>query len=184
MLGYQQDTRVINLMQNYSAAQLADGGFICRRLLAKRPGRRSCYKAALAALLLYAECKLRNTPLPGSEGLLDYFLKRDVFYDSESKTQLLLDGNPGWRSIDNFFPVETMRIGLPLTMAALAVLGVGSHPALSRAWAILEQKKQPNGRFLLEGTLTRQPCKFGSVGEENKWVTFYAMFAQKYRGLA
>ncbi len=157
---------------------------MCKRLLEKKPARKGCYKAGLAALLLYAECKLRGSPLPGEQQLLEYFLKRDVFYDSHEKTRLLLDENQGWRSIDNFFPVETMRIGLPLTMAALSVLGVGNHPALARAWGILEQKKQENGRYLLEGTLTKQPCKFGNVGEENKWITFYALLAEKYRSLA
>ncbi len=180
MLGYQHEAAVTSLLEKYAAAQQADGGFICKRLLAQKPVRKSCYKASLAALLLYAECKLRNTPLPGTEGLLEYFLKRDVFYDRAGKTKLLPDGNIGWRGIDNFFPVETMRIGLPLTIAALAVLGEGDQPGLSRAWAILEGKKQANGRYLLDGTLTKQPCKFGNVGEENKWVTFYVLLAEKH----
>jgi hypothetical protein len=183
MLGYHQNPQVKSLLDKYAASQLSDGGFICRRLLAKKPARKSCYKAALAGLLLYAECAQKNVHLPGREQLLGYFLKRDVFYAGEDKMKLLPDGNPGWRGIDNFFPVETMRIGLPLTMAALAVLGAANHPALSRGWSILATKKNETGRYILEGTLTRQPCKFGKVGEENKWVTFYALLAEKHRNL-
>jgi hypothetical protein len=181
MLGYHQDTGVANLIDRYVQTQLFDGGFICRRLLSKKPNRKGCYKASVAALLLYAECQRHGVTLPKTDRLVDYFLKRDVFYDSGDKTKLLLDGKPGWRAIDNFFPVETMRIGLPLIVSALSVLKAGNHPALGRAWEYLESKKNPNGRLALEGTLTKQPCGFGKVGAENKWVTFYTLLAEKYR---
>jgi len=125
MLGYRHEAEVTSLPEKYAATQQADGGFICKRLLANKPVRKSCYKASLAALLLYAECKLRNTILPGTEGLLELFLKRDVFYDSAGKMKLRLDGNLGWCGIDNFFAVETMCIGLPLT---IAVQGGGDQP--------------------------------------------------------
>lgn len=181
MLGYHQNAGVVQLIDRYIETQLFDGGFICRRLLAKKPNRRGCYKACVAALLLYAECKRHSIPLLGTEQLVDYFLKRDVFFSSGDKTKLLLDGKPGWRAIDNFFPVETMRIGLPLIVSALCVLGAGNHPSLDRAWEYLNSKKNVNGRWALEGTLTKQPCKFGKVGDENIWVTFYALLAEKYR---
>ena len=44
-------------------------------------------------------------------------------------------------------------------------------------------KQDENGRLKLEGTLTKQPCSFGTVGKENKWITFYALLAEKYRML-
>jgi hypothetical protein len=182
MLGYHHEAEVIGLIDRYVEAQLLDGGFMCRRLLAQRANRRSCYKASLAALLLYAECRRQGAELRNTEQLVSYFLKRDVFFDSGEKTKLVLDERPGWRAIDNFFPTETMRIGLPLIVFALSVLGAGGHPALERAWGFVKGKKNDRGRLVLEGTLTKQPCKFGKVGEENKWVTLYALLAEKYRG--
>jgi hypothetical protein len=180
MLGYHAEPAVRGLIDRYAAAQLFDGGFMCRRLLEKKPGRRSCYKASLAALLLYSECWRKSIALPNTDSLVRYFLKRDVFYTGD-KTKLLAEGRLGWRYIDNFFPVETMRIGLPLILSALCILGVGNHPALAQAWEMLESKKNEAGHFLLEGTLTSQPCSFGKVGAENPWVTLYAYLAEKYR---
>jgi hypothetical protein len=141
MLGYHRDAGISDLVGRYAARQLSDGGFMCRRLLAQKPNRKGCYKASLAALLLYAECKRQNAPLPNAEQLVGYFLKRDVFFTSDDKTRLVLDARPGWRPIDDFFPVEVQRIGLPLIMCALSVLGAGNHPALERGWVTLEGKK-------------------------------------------
>jgi hypothetical protein len=180
MLGYHDEPGVQELLARYVAAQLADGGFICRRLLAQRPDRKSCFRAALAALLLYAECVRQGAALPGVDRLLDYFLRRDVFYHAEDLATLVVDGRPGWRAIDNFFPVEAMRIGLPLTLAALAVLGAGREPALDRAWALLGEKRNARGWYVLEGTLAKQPCKWGKMGQENDWITFYALLAEKH----
>lgn len=179
MLGYADLPAVGGLVERYAARQLWDGGFMCRRLLAKKPGRKGCYKATVAALLLAAECKRARRELPQTHKLVEYFLGRDVFFSSDDADKLLLDGRPGWRAIDNFFPAESMRYGLAQIMAALAALGAGSHPALEKGWRLLESKKTAAGRWTLEGTLTQQPCSFGKVGQENKWVTLYAWMAQR-----
>lgn len=182
MLGYHEMSGVSELIGKFAGAQLSDGGFMCKMKLDKKPERKSCYKAAVAALLLYAECKRRGI-LPGNaDALHDYFLRRDVFYSSDkTKTMYPADGRLGWRFIDNFFPVEPMRMGLPLIVAALSVLGAGRHRALDESWKLLKGKENENGRLCLEGTLTKQPCGFGKLGEENKWMTFYAMLAEKYK---
>jgi hypothetical protein len=52
---------------------------------------------------------------------------------------------------------------------------------MKEAWELLKGKEGENGRFSLEGSLTTYPCRFGKVGSENKWVTFYALLAEKYR---
>lgn len=180
MLGYQDRDDVKFLIEQFASTQHYDGGFLCKRLLDKKPDRKSCYKATVAALLLYAECKRKGMILEGTESLLQYFINRDIFYDS-SKTKLVIDTKPGWRNIDNFFPVEPMRIGLPLIMSALSILGIGNHAAVTRGWSYLYEKADESGRYMLEGTLTKQPCAFGKVGQTNKWVTFYALLAEKYR---
>ncbi len=179
MMGYGERDDIKEIINAVAGSQLYDGGFNCKRLLDKRPERKSCYKADVANLLLYAECKRKNIIINNTNQLVEYFIKRDVFYTSD-KTRFILDGRPGWRFIDNFFPVEPMRIGLPLTMSALSILGVGNHPALQKAWEFLNEKTDENGKLVLEGTLTKQPCSFGKVGQPNKWVSFYALLAEKY----
>jgi len=180
MMGYHERDDVNEIIARFAAAQLRDGGFMCKRLLDRKPERKSCYKAAIAGLLLYAECKRKNILPDNAENLVNYFLKRDVFYSSDkSKAFYDKDGRVGWRFVDNFFPVEPMRMGLPLIVSALSTLGAGRHPALAEAWEMLKAKEGENGRLKLEGTLTKQPCSFGAVGKENKWMTFYASLAKK-----
>ena len=182
MMGYHERNDVKELLSRFAAAQLYDGGFNCQRLLKQKPERKSCYKAALQGLLLYSECKRKNILLEKSDRLLDYFLKRDIFY-SNDRTKTFKDGraDKGWRFIDNFFPPEPIRMGLPLIVSALSILGVGSHSALTESWELLETKKNKNGKLILEGTLSKFPYSFGTVDKENKWVTFYALLAEKYR---
>ena len=180
MLGYHDKPGVQILIKDYAASQLSDGGFICQRLLEKKPTRKSCYKASVAGLLLYAACRQRGIHLENTNALTGYFIKRNVFYTSD-KSQLLANERPGWRVIDNFFPVESMRMGLPLILASLSIIEAGNESGLIEAWDRLDEKKNDNGRFVLEGTLSKQPCSFGKVGDENKWVTFYALLAEKHR---
>lgn len=180
MLGYHKCADVQELLHKYASSQLNDGGFMCKRLLEKKPERKSCYKASVAALLLYASCKQKGIIFDNSNLLTEYFLKRDVFYTSD-KSNLVLNGRAGWRNIDNFFPVEPMRIGLPLILSSLCLLGVGINKGMERAWDLLQNKKNCEGKLILEGTLTKQPCSFGKVAHENKWVTFYSVLAEKYK---
>ena len=184
MLGYHDRNDVKELINIFAESQLYDGGFMCKRLLDRKPERKSCYKAAVSGLLLYAECKRKNILPNNSNKLVDYFLKRDVFYSSD-KSSSFKDGRFGWRFIDNFFPVEPMRMGIMQIVSALSILGAGNNHAMNEAWILLKNKENENGRLKLEGTLTKQPCSFGKASsgnkDENKWVTLYAVLAEKYK---
>lgn len=184
MMGYHDREDVLDLIKKFAAAQLSDGGSMCKMKLDKKPDHKSCYKAAIAGMLLYSECKKKNILPDNSLQLVEYFLKRNVFYSSDkSKAFFDKDGKVGWRFVDNFFPVEPMRIGIPLIVSALSILGAGNHIALTEAWELLKEKEDENGKLQLEGTLIKQPCSFGKVGQENKWITFYSLLADKYRML-
>lgn len=174
MLGYGGNSSVHEMLCSYSAGQLFDGGFICERLLNERANRKSCYRAAVAGLLLYAACTQQGMMLPGRDQLIEFFVKRDVYLTSDKK-RLVVDLRPGWRYVDNFFPAESMRVGLPLIVHALFVLGAANHPGVEPACRTLADKEDPIGRLSLEGTLTKQPVSFGAVGKPNKWMTFYAV---------
>jgi len=173
MLGYHDRSDVAELISAFAATQIHDGGFMCKRMLDRKPKRKSCYKAAADALLLYAECK-RNNILPGnSENLVNYFLRREVFYSTDkTKTFIDMHGVP-----KGFGP---MKIGIPLFVASLLILGQGNNPILKKTWAMMEERKNEHGRFRAEGAAS-QPGTFGKDGHENKWSTFYALLAEKYR---
>jgi len=180
MLGYHERGDVMDLVTNFSEKQLYDGGFMCRMKLEKKPGRKSCYRASIATVLLYSECKLKGFLPSNSSSLLNYFLKRNVFYSSD-KSMKFDEGRFGWRLVDNFYPVEPMRMAFVQTVAALSVLGAGNDPAMQEAWDMLDERKDENDRLPLDGTLSKQPCTFGKVGVANKWITYYAALAEKYR---
>lgn len=180
MLGYHDNADVKRMIQDYCSKQLYDGGFNCKRLLDKKRDRKSCYKASVAGLSLYGACYQKGMILQGKDRLVNYFMSRNVFYKSNTN-ELVVDNKVGWRSIDNFFPVEPMRIGIPIIMSSLCILSSGSHKDMDDAWQIWENKKDEQGRMSLDGTLSKQPCSFGAVGKVNKWVTFYYELAQKHR---
>jgi len=171
MLGYCGND-VIELIEEFAATQLFDGGFMCNRLLYKKPDRKSCYKAAVPGLLLYAECKRKNILPQNADKLIDYFLKRDVFYTSD-KTENLFFFKDGVLS-------KFSKFGVPLIVYALSVLGAGNSPALHNGWEMIKERENKNGRLRLDGA-AKQPGVFGKDGHENKWATFYALLAEKYR---
>jgi len=108
-------------------------------------------------------------------------MKRRVFYRSDSPDTLVLRERPGRRMIDNFFPVEPFRVGLPHLLYAFSILGVGNKPELKEAWGLLQSKKDNEGKSLLEGAPAKSYLPKERVGKPSKWVTLYAILAEKYK---
>lgn len=161
---------------------LSDGGFLCRqrqRKLNYIP--KSCYKANVHALMLAANCKMHEIDAPFTMPLADYFVRRNLFYRTDSPETLVLDARPGWRSIDAFHPFEAMRVGIHNILEAMCTLGFGQHPALNPAWELLNRQKDAEGRILLAGTLTKSYLPKERIGQPSKWATFYTLLAEKYR---
>lgn len=173
MLGY-TDNNTKELIYEFVSTQIYDGGFICNKLLNRKPSRKSCYKAAVPALFLYAECKRKNIMLPNTDNLVNYFMKRDVFFSSDKKENLFFfkDGSSP----------KFSKFGVPLIVSALSILGRGNDKALQKAWIILKERENENGRLRLDGS-AKSSGFFGKDGYENKWATFYALLAEKYRVL-
>jgi hypothetical protein len=170
MLGYCDDN-VKDLINEFAATQLSDGGFMCNRLLSRKPNRKSCYKAAVPALLLYAECKRKNILPANTENLITYFLKRDIFYSSNKTENLFFfkDGSPKFG-----------KFAVPLIVYAMSILGAGNAREMQTAWNMLNQRIGENGRCRLDGS-AKQAGVFGKDGQENKWATFYCLLAEKWR---
>lgn len=170
------------LLQTMREKQLPDGGFLCLQRL-NRLGRipKSCYKANLHALLLASECKKRGMSVDFEEGLLSYFWSHRIFYRTGSPEMLILDAREGWRTVDTFHPFEAMRVGLHNVVEAFCALGYGNDPRLDEAWALMDRKRGAQGKYALEGTLTKSYLPREKAGKPSKWVTFYALLAQQER---
>jgi hypothetical protein len=181
-LGYKDNKRVQDWLNAFSECILPDGGFLC---LHWRPRfkytPKSCMKDNMHVLLMLAECKKQGLEFEYTARFLDYFMKRRVFYRSNSLDILVLRDRPGKRMIDNFFPAEPFRVGLPHLLYAFSVLGAGNKPELKEAWELMQSKKDREGKSLLEGTLAKSYLPKERVGKPSKWVTLYAMLAEKYR---
>lgn len=131
------------------------------------------------ALLFCAECRKKGIATAIEKPLLDYFWRHKLFYRTNSPDTLILQVREGWRSIDTFYPFEVMRVGLQNIVEAFCALGYGSDARLNGAWHILHSKMNEEGKYVLDGTLSKSYLPKEQVGRPSKWVTFYALLAQK-----
>ena len=178
MLGYGRDPRVQERLALAAQAQLPDGGWLClHRLHKMHRVPKSCIKAAMHGLLLAAELRKRGLAMPGDRAIIQYFRMRRLFYRTDDSQRLVLDCRPGWRMVDLFHPIEVQRVGLATLLEALAALGVGPAPEFESAWALLESKRDPQDRVVLEGTLAKPYLPKERVGRPSKWNTLYAWLA-------
>lgn len=182
MLGYGSDSRVNERIEQAADMQLEDGGWLClQRVMKMNRTPKSCIKADMHGLLLFGELKKKAIAPDCSGRLIEYFLKRRLFYRMDNPTELVLNSRPGWRMTDVFFPIEVMRVGLPILLDAFAVLGTGRAPELEEAWRLLEEKADWQGKVGLDGTLSKAYLPKERVGKPSKWGTLYACLALKNR---
>ena len=168
-----------NIIHDSIGKQLPDGGFLCLHRLDKmKRVPKSCVKANMYALMFYAECRKKGIKVNIDEALLDYFWDHNLFYRTANPDTLILNAREGWRTIDTFYPFEVMRVGLQNIMESFCALGYGNDPRLNEAWNILNSKKTPDGKSILNGTLTKSYLPKERVGKPSKWVTFYTRLAE------
>jgi hypothetical protein len=181
-LGYKDNEKILRWLNAFNEHVLPDGGVLCLHWLPRfKYTPKSCIRNNMHILLMLAECKKQGLELEYTGKLLDYFIKRRVFYRSNSPDVLVLNDRPGKRMIDNFFPAESFRVGLPQLLYAFSVLGTGNRPELEQAWELLQIKFDEDGKLVLEGTLTKSYLPKERVGKPSKWITLYALLAEKYR---
>ncbi len=176
MLGYGRDARVVVRLELVEESRLPDGGWLClHRVREMERIPKSCIKVAMHGLLLAAELTNQGIEIAGTGQLVQYFLKRRLFYRMDKPDQLVLN-QPGRRMTDVFFPQEYFHVGLPVLLEVLAVLGAGMSVELDEAWELLEAKQDPQGKILLEGTLPGNKAYLPKerVGKPSKWATLYA----------
>ena len=183
-LGLKEHPDMKRILDELKPQSLPDGGFVCRRIINKLDYTpKSCYKADLHALLYVAECKKKGIDITAFQPLIDYFFHRNLFYKSD-KTTLVMDDREGWRTIDTFYPFESMRVGLQNVVEAFCALGYGKDERLTEAWDLLEKHKDEAGKYILKGTVTKSylPKTGEKEGKPSKWVTFYVLLAEREKG--
>jgi hypothetical protein len=182
MLGFKNVLEKNEILKKLIDRQLYDGGFLCLHRLDKYKNiPKSCVKCNNYALLFLSECKKRKINLAIENNLLQYYWKHRLFYKSTNLSSLILNAREGWRTIDTFYPFEVMRVGIQNIIEAFCVLGYGNDKRLKEAWEIIETKRDDDGKYILNGTLTKSYLPKEKVGRPSKWVTFYILLAKKYK---
>lgn len=181
-LGLGNEPKVMSIINKLSERQLPDGGFLCLHRLDKlKYTPKSCVKVNMATLLFCAECKKKGIHTDITAPLLEYFWNHKLFYRTDNPEALILNAREGWRTIDTFYPSEVMRVGLQNIVEAFCALGYGNDVRLKETWGLLQDKRDSDDKYLLNGTLSKSYLPKERVGKPSKWVTFYALLAQKER---
>ena len=102
-------------------------------------------------------------------------LSRDGIF-KKTNLKAFVNRDMEWTS----FPI-TWRANVFEILLALSRMGFGNVDRLERAWQVLDAKRDGKGRYLLDWTPRQSPWKVGKRKEPNKWVTFYASLAHKFR---
>ena len=134
-----------------------------------------CYRQTTTYLLLAAELKKIDVVLPQFELLTKFYLNYHIAFRPDDFEKVIIEEMSG-----TFYPIDHVHIGLHMIMYALSVLGVANHPNCEKAWALLDRNKDSEGKYILSESFSNPYFKVGEVGRPNKWVTLYALLAEKY----
>ena len=179
-LGYADHPAVKKELPLFLATQQSDGGFPCvsKNPKIKKPGvpHKSCFQMTTSYLLLAAEMFKKGVDCPTTEGIIGYFISRNILYRHDDPNRVVKN-----EMGTTFHPPVCTRIGLHMILYALSILGYGNEPACKRAWDLLDSRRGVNGKYVLDGSLTKPYIKIEKPGKPSKWVTFYALLAEKER---
>ena len=176
MLGYGDDPRVRKTIALMLGTKRRDGGYLCGMHEDRRKNAKSCIRGSAKALLAFSMLP-ELWESERCQELVHYFLSREgIFRLSDPAMTVNFDVE------HTIFPI-IWRSGLLEILLALSRMGYGWCRELDRAWALLETKKNGDGKYILDWTPVQSLLKAGKRGQPNKWVTFYALLALKYREL-
>lgn len=181
-LGFGENPEIQDIFALLRSEQLPDGGFLCEKRKAKLNYiPKSCYKAAYYALRLCSCCRKKGIALDVEQGIVRYFLDRNLLFRRDCPEEFVLNGKEGQRNVDVFHPFEVMRVGIHNIMETISSLGYGNVSETAAGWNYLDAAKDDVGRVILSGTLTKSYLPKEKVGNPSAWATFYALLAEKER---
>jgi hypothetical protein len=176
LLGYREDPRVQSSIDLLLNTERQDGGYLCDMHEGKYKTKsvKSCIRGSVKVLLAFSHlpeywCHARI------QKLVHYFLSRDGIFKRTNLTALV---NKDMERVS--FPI-TWRANVFEILLALSRMGYGTDRRLQRAWNLLDVRRDTEGRYPLDWTPRQSPWKVGKRNKPNKWVTFYAYLAHKFK---
>lgn len=175
-LGLRDDARVQRTIDLMLDTERADGGYLCDMHEGKYKTRtvKSCVRGSAKALMAFAELP-EYREHPRCLALAEYFLERGGAFKNGKPDEPVSDD-----AVRTSYPI-IWRTSITEILYGLAKMGYGQDARLARAWETLEKKRNSQGRYCMDWTTSSALLKAGKPGEANKWITLYALLAQKYR---
>lgn len=133
-----------------------------------------CYRQTTTYLLLAAELKKIGVILPQFKSLISFYINHYVAFRPDNQEKAIIEEMAG-----TYYPFDHVKLGLQMTIYGLSVLGGANHPNCNKALALLDSKKDSEGKYILDKSFPY--FEVGKIGEPNKWITLYALLSEKYR---
>ncbi len=173
-LGYGQDDRILKNIDLMLDTLRFDGGYLCDMHEKYGKKKKSCIRGSAKMLLAISLLpELYNHPRV--QQLVTYFLNRGGIYKSTDLNQ------PATRDMGIFSFPFTWGTNSWEILLALSKMGYGNDKRLKGAWNYIKEKTNDFSKFILEGSPSKTPYKFGKKGENNEWINFYVLLALKYK---
>ncbi len=137
-----------------------------------------CYRQTTTYLLLGAELKKKGVILPQFEQLINFYIGHHVLFHYDDPAKVIIKDMAG-----TFYPIDHVHMGLQMIMYGLSVLGGANHPNCEKAWALLGNNKDTEGKYILSESFKAPYFDVGMIGKPNKWVTLYVLLSEKYQTL-
>jgi hypothetical protein len=172
MLGYGEDPRIEERKRVLLEDRRFDGGYLCERPSFKKTTK-SCIRGSLKALMAYA-CYPELWSNERCRELVGYFIRRRVVYKTKKPSELVRD-----EMFSLTFPfIHTCT--LIESLYALSKMGYGNESALQPCWEELDRRMLSDGKLPIDKEQVKVFASGGN-GRPNKWITFYAYMALKYK---
>jgi len=172
-LGYSDDPRLWRAIDWLVQIQHHDGGWLCPYWKAHVRDKHSCFYGTIAALEGLAETpEDRRSPTmqQAVSGGAEFLLMHRLYRADHHHGEVI---NPNWLKLafPLFYGYSILR-----GLWVLSRLGCRDE-RMSDALAVLEQKRTPDGRWILESAPQGQmQTDLEKKGQPSKWLTLYAMW--------
>jgi len=167
-LGYGDDPRLWRAVDWLVHIQRDDGGWLCPYWKAHMRDRHSCFYGAICALEALAETPAdrRSTEVQQAISAGTEFLLMHRLYRSDHHNWEVINAN--WLTLA--FP---WFYGYSILRGLWVLSRLGYHDErMNDALAVLEQKRTPHGRWILESTPQGQmQTNLEKKGQPSKWLT-------------
>lgn len=157
-----------------------DGGFGCissnKKINDPKKPHKSCARLTVEYLLLAAELKLQGIEMDFYKPIVEYFLKRNIFYRTDDMKTPMVEV-----MTETFYPPDPIKVGVHNIVYGLRVLGVSlDSEAMRYGMEVLNKYWLDDGTYKISGFKSVPAFKPGEKDEKNKWITLYAYMTQDF----